>query len=59
VGEILSKARKLILVENNKTAQLGGVIREHTGVLIPDQILRYDGRPFTPEAIHHKVMEVL
>jgi len=59
VGEILSKARKLILVENNKTAQLGGVIREHTGVLIPDQILRYDGRPFTPEKIHHKVMEVL
>jgi len=59
VGEILSKARKLILVENNKTAQLGGVIREHTGVLIPDRILRYDGRPFTPEEIHHKVMEVL
>ncbi len=59
VGEIMSKTRKLILVENNKTAQLGGVIREHTGVFIPDRILRYDGRPFTPEIIHHKVMEVL
>ncbi len=59
VGEILSKARKIILVENNKTAQLGDVIRENTGVFIPDRILRYDGRPFTPEIIHHKVMEVL
>jgi 2-oxoglutarate ferredoxin oxidoreductase subunit alpha len=59
VSEILSKARKLILVENSKTAQLGGMIREHTGILISDQVLKYDGRPFTPEEIRIKVKEIL
>jgi 2-oxoglutarate ferredoxin oxidoreductase subunit alpha len=59
VSDILSNARKPILVENNKTAQLGSVIREHTGIMISHHILKYDGRPFTPEEIYYKAKEVV
>jgi len=42
----LNKAKKIILIENNKTAQLGDLIKKETGIEIKDKILKYDGRPF-------------
>ena len=42
----MKKAKKIILVENNKTAQLGDLIKKETGIEIKDKILKYDGRPF-------------
>jgi 2-oxoglutarate ferredoxin oxidoreductase subunit alpha len=41
--------KRAILVENNYTAQLGGLIREQTGIELPVQVLKYDGRPFSQE----------
>jgi 2-oxoglutarate ferredoxin oxidoreductase subunit alpha len=49
--EILKKLKRPILVEQNYTAQLGGLIAEHTGILIEEKILKYDGRPFTAKNI--------
>jgi 2-oxoglutarate/2-oxoacid ferredoxin oxidoreductase subunit alpha len=42
----IQKARKVILVEQNVTGQLGRLIREKTGIKIENRILKYDGRPF-------------
>jgi len=44
-------ARRLVAVENNATAQLGTLIRSQTGRQMDGVILKYDGRPFTPEYI--------
>jgi 2-oxoglutarate ferredoxin oxidoreductase subunit alpha len=47
----LKKARRVVDVEVNATGQLARLIRTETGFVPDDQILRYDGRPFTPEYI--------
>ncbi len=39
-------AQKLIIVENNATGQLGGLITQHTGITFTDRWLKFDGRPF-------------
>jgi 2-oxoglutarate ferredoxin oxidoreductase subunit alpha len=45
------KARRTVNVEVNATGQLARLIRTETGFVLDGQILRYDGRPFTPEYI--------
>ena len=47
----LMRAKKLINIEGNHNAQLGGLIAEHTGIRISDNILKTDGRPFFPEEL--------
>ena len=44
----MEKAKRIILIENNQTGQLGRLLREATGISIKDKnrILKYDGRPF-------------
>lgn len=54
--KLLSPATRLIDVEQNATGQLAALIREHTGILIKEKILKYDGRPFFPEEIVEKVI---
>lgn len=51
VAGALSGARRLVLVENNYSGQLGGLIREMTGIEIPQKVLKYDGRPFSQEEL--------
>ncbi|NIM92755.1 MAG: 2-oxoacid:acceptor oxidoreductase subunit alpha, partial [Anaerolineales bacterium] len=51
VREILGNSRRVIGVESNFCAQLAGLIREETGIHIKDNILKYDGRPFSPDYI--------
>jgi 2-oxoglutarate ferredoxin oxidoreductase subunit alpha len=51
VSEILDGARRVIGVESNFGAQLAGLIREKTGIHIESNILKYDGRPFSPNYI--------
>lgn len=55
VKELLSN-RNLIIVENNKTAQLKSVIAENTGILIEKTILKYDGRPFFVDELYEKIL---
>lgn len=45
------QARRLVTVEVNATGQLATLIRSQTGRQMDGTILKYDGRPFTPEYI--------
>ena len=51
VSAALESARQVVVVEINATAQLATLIRANTGRLVDGEILKYDGRPFTPEYI--------
>jgi len=59
VQKILNSAKKTIVVENNKTSQLSSLIREHLLTTVDHKILKYDGRPFNPEALSRSIKEVL
>ncbi|MEM3374117.1 MAG: 2-oxoacid:acceptor oxidoreductase subunit alpha [Candidatus Woesearchaeota archaeon] len=59
VSEVLSKAKKTLIVEGNSEAQMRGLIREKTGFFIENTLLKYDGRPFDPEEIYQKAKELL
>ena len=51
VEAILKTSKKLALVEENYSGQLGALIREQTGVLIETRILKFDGRPFSQDEL--------
>lgn len=51
IKAILNSCKRLVLIENNSTAQLGQLICEQTGIEIKEKILRYDGRPIYPSQI--------
>ena len=55
VKKEIKKSKKIILIENNATGLLGEVIAEETGIFIENKILKYDGRPFTPEFLIGKI----
>jgi len=59
IQEIIQSAKKTIVVENNKTSQLSSLIREHLLTTVDHKILKYDGRPFNPEALSRSIKEVL
>lgn len=59
VSKILAQSKKTLLVEGNKTAQLAGLIRAHTGYTADATYLKYDSRPFVPSAIAARIKEVL
>ncbi|OGI15715.1 hypothetical protein A3K63_04330 [Candidatus Micrarchaeota archaeon RBG_16_49_10] len=59
VKAALDDGQKILLIEGNATGQLGGLIRENTGIEIGHRLLKYDGRPIYPEEIYDKVKEVL
>lgn len=44
VREILGAAKRVVLVEQNFSGMLGGVITENTGFEFSEKILKYDGR---------------
>ena len=48
-----------VLFEDNRSAQLGTLIRLNTGYAFKHMGLRYDGRPFNPDEIRDRVLEVL
>ena len=55
----IKKSKNVILVENNVTGLLGDVIAEQTGIVIKKKVLKYDGRPFTPEIIIKKTKQAV
>lgn len=52
IMEVMKRAKKTMLVENNQTGQLGLLIRKYTGMSIEHKLLKYDGRPFFPHEIY-------
>lgn len=51
VEKILGKAKQVISFDQNYSAQMAGIIREQTGIEIKNQIVKYDGRPFSQDEI--------
>jgi len=52
------KGKKLLLVENSFTLQVGGLLREKLCLDTPYKLRRYDGRPFTPDQIISEVKKI-
>lgn len=55
----LQKAKRVILVENNATSQLGTLIKLQTGFEIEKKILKYDGLPFSVEALEASLRSLM
>ena len=53
------KDRKLIMVEQNRTCQLGQLIRQQTGIRFSNSVLKYDGRPMYPDDITENVKKMM
>jgi 2-oxoglutarate ferredoxin oxidoreductase subunit alpha len=59
VAKVLGDAGKALLLEANRTAQLGKLIDLNTGLSFEHVELKNDGRPFNPDEICRRAMEVL
>ncbi len=59
VAKEIKKSKKVILVENSATGALADVIKEKTGIEIKNKILKYDGRPFTPDYLISEILSNL
>ncbi len=57
--ELGKKAKRIIDVEQNATAQLDSLIRQEALMKSTHKILKYDGRPFSGEEVYERVREVL
>ena len=54
----IEAAKKVIIVEQNVTGQLGRLIREKTGISIKHRILKYDARPFESDKLKEEIERV-
>ena len=55
VASALRKSRKNFVIENNATGQLAHLIRAETGIKVSNRILKFDGRPLSPDYIAEEV----
>lgn len=51
IGPRLEPAGRLVAVENNATGQFARFLRAGTGIRVDEMLLRYDGRPLSPEYV--------
>jgi len=49
--KLLSKAKKTVCVENNSTGQFSRLLKADADINVSEHVLRYDGKPFSPEFI--------
>jgi 2-oxoglutarate ferredoxin oxidoreductase subunit alpha len=59
VRESLANKGKIILIENNYSAQLGSLLKEHVHVRPHHKIVKYDGRAFNVDELHLRLKEVM
>ena len=59
VTDVVTKANKVIIVENNYSGQFYRYMRSETGLSVDGHIRKYDGEPFMPHHIADGVKEVL
>ena len=59
VTRILSRSKKIIIVENNYSGQFARYLRSETGITGHGFIRKYDGEPFMPHHIVNAVKEQL
>lgn len=56
----IDKANKIVVVENNATAQLANLIIQHAGGRDKmNHVLKYDGTPFLPSEIYARCKELI
>ena len=48
---LIANEKRLVLIENNQTGQLGSLIKEEIGYEFNEKVLKYDARPFFIEDI--------
>jgi len=59
VRSVLNNTNRLITVEGNSTGQLARLLKMTAGIDVTRHILKYDGRPFSPEYILKQFKEVV
>lgn len=56
--ERLSKAEKIVVIENNATGQFANLLQMTYGIKLPKRILKYNGEPFFIDELEVKFSEV-
>lgn len=59
VKKMLEKFRRVIVIENNSTAQLKGLLGQMVYYHTRESWLRYDGRPFFADELYSKLEKVI
>ena len=59
VTDILSRSKRIVIVENNFSGQFARHLRAETGLVAHGHIRKYDGEPFEPKHIVAGVKDVL
>jgi len=59
IANVLQNAEKIIDVEMNYSGQLGGIIREKTGITMNFHVLKYNGRPMTTTEVYNSLKLIL
>ena len=57
--QMLEGKKRIIDIEDNHTAQLGGIIAEHTSIKPNFYILKYTGRPMMTTEVYEAIKAVL
>jgi len=55
VTKILSRAKKIVGVEMNYSAQLIGIVRERTCIPVKQVVVKYNGRPMSSEELYDAI----
>jgi 2-oxoglutarate ferredoxin oxidoreductase subunit alpha len=59
VTRLLSRSKRVIIIENNHSGQFARYLRSETGIAAQGHIRKYDGEPFMPHHIVNAVKEQL
>ncbi len=59
VEQVLSSTGRKVIIENNYSAQMAGLIREKTGIAMDNKVVKFDGRPFSQNEIYESVKDIL
>jgi 2-oxoglutarate ferredoxin oxidoreductase subunit alpha len=58
VTKVLSRARKIVGIEMNYSAQLVGILRERTCIPVEQLVVKYNGRPMSSEEIYDSLKAI-
>jgi 2-oxoglutarate ferredoxin oxidoreductase subunit alpha len=59
IAHLLTRSKRIIIVENNQSGQFARYLRSETGIAAHGHIRKYDGEPFMPHHIVNAVKEQL
>ncbi|MCM3713273.1 2-oxoacid:acceptor oxidoreductase subunit alpha [Halalkalibacter oceani] len=55
----IDRAKKVVVVENNATAQLANIIKMNVNSVQIENVLKYDGNPFLPNELYQACKELV